>query len=129
MSNDDPDTVENTGDPNQIPQQDVATGRYVNEGEPDEFDQAIADLGPAPGYGASAAESDRYNFAVAEIEAERAEALRQEAEDNSTDQLNALGAWEDTSGERDDVVIPDPPGEGGESSGRLAVGSGDDGTV
>ena len=105
MSNQGLDTVDTTADAGrQIPQQDPLTGEYTGESdELDEFDQAIADLGPAPGYGASAAESDRYNFAVAEIEADRAAAAAEGDIDAG------YVPTEDTSGERPDVILLDPP--------------------
>lgn len=71
--------------------------------ELDEFDARIADLGSPPGPGASAAESDRYNFAVADIEADRKQAYDEAVEDGD------VIPTEDTSGERPDVIILDPP--------------------
>jgi len=72
--------------------------------ELDEFDQRIADLGAPPGYASSAAESDRYNFAVAEIEADRAQALA-----DLPPSEGGVVPSEDTSGERPDVILLDPP--------------------
>lgn len=69
----------------------------------DEFDQRLADLGAPPGYASSAAESDRYNFAVAEIEADRANAIAEGLGDEE------IVPTEDTSGKREDVILLDPP--------------------
>lgn len=87
--------------------------------EINEFDQEILDLGGAPGMGSSAVEADNYNFAVADIERRRAEKLREEQEEalgagelGEGIGINSLGAWEDTSGERKDIVLEEPPGGG-----------------
>jgi hypothetical protein len=128
MSNQGLDTVDTTADAGQqIPQQDPLTGEYAGESdELDEWDQQIADLGPAPGYGASAAESDRYNFAVAEIEADRAAALAE-----TPPSEGGPVPSEDTSGERPDVILLDPPDydEVAANNKEGSAASGDDGAM
>jgi hypothetical protein len=128
MSNQGLDTVDTTADAGrQIPQQDPLTGEYAGDSdELDEWDQQIADLGPAPGYGSSAAESDRYNFAVAEIEADRAAALAELPPSEG-----GTVPSEDTSGERPDVIILDPPDydEVAANNKEGSAASGDDGAM
>jgi hypothetical protein len=104
------DQVSDQGDGTGVPTNEETAVEEPGAGddvEMDEFDGRIADLGPVPGPGASAAESDRYNFAMAEIEADRRKAYEDSLESGE------VVPTEDTSGERPDVILLDPVGTTG----------------
>lgn len=110
----------------------------AQEEEVDPYDQEIADLGPAPGPGSSAAVCDEYNYAVAEIEQRRGEELAQQQLEAQEAERDAQGELSSTSEDKEGRLVgvtPQPGGDRGKWTpetdlryARSTGGSGDDGT-
>ena len=103
------------------------TGTEVLDEDLDPMQEEIAALGPPPGMGASAAECDEYNYAVAEIEQRYVqEALDAEAE-AAEERANAAGGEPGLTDQTRRPLNVDPRANFG-TGGAHKLDPGDDGT-